>query len=277
LRQPGPFDLCRELRSGGRRLEDYLAGMSGGADFGGAAVVEDDLCGWGVHDDAGGGVGEAGDVDAGVGGEGSGENIEGDIDSGGAVVMDGDGDEPAGVVTFSGGKDAGFDVDNGEVGKAAVAKDPVGEEPAEILAAGLLKELFEADSLDGGIVGGEGLVAPFGEGLLEGLIAGDIAEHPPDGRSFAAIVELVGGGDEGLADGSRGGVGCLRRIEANFSDVERLHEVVESEDGGRAPLILLDPEKAHELGEAFVEPGLARVNPGVREGVGQSRTGAGGG
>ena len=73
-------------------LEDYFAGVGGGADFRGAAVVEDDFGGWSVHDDAGGGIGEAGDVDARVGGEGSGENVERDVDGGGTVVADGDGD-----------------------------------------------------------------------------------------------------------------------------------------------------------------------------------------
>ena len=138
------------LRGGG--LEDDFAGVGGGADFGGGAVVEDDFGGWGVHDDAGGGVGEAGDVDAGVGGEGSGEDGEGDVDGGGAVVADGDGDEPAGVVTFAGGDEAGLDVDDGEVGEAAVAEDPVGEEPAEVFAAGFFEELLEGDGLDGGVV-----------------------------------------------------------------------------------------------------------------------------
>ena len=37
-------------------MEDYFAGVGGGADFGGSAVVEDDFAWWGVHDDAGGGV-----------------------------------------------------------------------------------------------------------------------------------------------------------------------------------------------------------------------------
>jgi len=80
------------LGGGGCGLEDYFAGVGGGADFGGAAVVEDDFGGWGVHDDAGGRVREAGDVNAGVGGEGPGENVEGDVDGGSAVVADGDGD-----------------------------------------------------------------------------------------------------------------------------------------------------------------------------------------
>ena len=110
-------------------------------------------------------------------------------------------------MTFAGGHEAGFYVDDGEVGEAAIAEDPVGEEPAEIFAAGLFEELLEGYGLDGGVVGGEGLVAPFGEGLLEGFVAGDVAEHPPDGGGFAAVVELVGGGDEGLAGGSGGGVG----------------------------------------------------------------------
>jgi len=132
-------------------LEDYFAGVGGGADFGGAAVVEDDLGGWGVHDDAGGRVGESGDVDAGGGGEVSGEDGEGDVDGGGSIVVDGDGDEPAGVVTFAGGDLAGLDVGDGEVGEAAVAEDPVGEEPAEIFAAGLFEEFFEGDGLDGGV------------------------------------------------------------------------------------------------------------------------------
>lgn len=73
-------------------MENYRAGVGGGADFGGAAVVEDDLGGWRVHDDAGGGVGESGDADADGGGKVSGLDGEGDFDLGGGVVMDGDGD-----------------------------------------------------------------------------------------------------------------------------------------------------------------------------------------
>ncbi len=63
----------------------------------------------------------------------------------------------------------------------------------------------------------------------------------------------------------------------SFGDVEGLHEVGELEDGGGAALLLLDPEEAGELGEAFVEPGLAGVNPGVGEGVGEGGAGGGGG
>jgi len=200
-------------------LEDYFAGVGGGANFGGRAVVEDDFGGWGVDDDPGGGIGEAGDVDAGIGGEGSGEDVEGDVDAGGAFVADGDGDQPAGIVTFAGGDEAGLDVDDGEVGEAAIAEDPVGEEPAEILAAGFFQELLEGYGRDGGVGGSDGLVAEFGEGLLEGFVAGDTAEHPPDGGGFAAIVELVGGGDERFACRSGGGVGFLLGVEANFRDV----------------------------------------------------------
>ena len=39
-------------------------------------------------------------------------------------------------------------------------------------------------------------------------------------------------------------------------------------------MILLDPEEGGELGEAFVEPGLAGVDPGVGEGVGEGGGGA---
>ena len=124
---------------------------------------------------------------------------------------------------------------------------------------------------------GEGLGTPLGEGLLEGLVAGDAAEHPPDGGGFAAVVELVGGGDEGLAGGGGVGVGGLLGVEADFGDVEGLHEVGELEDGGGAALLLLDPEERGELGEAFVEPGLAGVDPGVGEGVGEGGAGGGGG
>ena len=258
-------------------MKDNFAGVGGSADFGSAAVVEDDFGGRGVHDDASGGVGEAGDVDAGIGGEGSGEDVQGNVDSGRAVVMYGNGDQPAGVVTFAGGDEAGLNVEDGEVGQAAIAEDPVREEPAKVFATGLFEELFEADGLDAGVVGGEGLVAPFDEGLLKGFVAGDVAEHPPDSGGFAAVVKLVGGGDEGLANGGGGGVRCLLGVKADLGDVERLHQVIELEDGGGAALILLDPDEAHELGEAFVEPGLAGVDPGVGEGVGEGWAGGGGG
>ena len=183
--------------------------------------------------------------------------------------MDRDGDEPAGVVTLTGGDEAGLYVGDGEVGEAAVAEDPVGEEPAQVFAAGFFEELLEGYGLDGGVVGGKGLVAGFGEGLLEGLVAGDRAEHPPDGGGFAAVVEFVGGGDEGLAGGGGAGVGFPLGFEAYFGDVEGLHKVVELENRGGAALVLLDPEKVGKLGEAFVEPGLAGVDPGVGEGVGE--------
>jgi len=216
-------------------------------------------------------------VDAGVGGEGSGEDVEGDVDGGGAFVADGDGDEPAGVVTLAGGNEAGLDVDDGKVGEAAIAEDPVGEEPAEIFAAGFFEELLEGYGRDGGVGGGDRLVAEFGEGLLEGFVADDAAEHPPDGGGFAAVVEFVGSGDERLADGGGGGVGFLLSFEAYLGDVERLHEVVELQDGGGAALILLNPEEGGELGEAFVEPGLAGLDPGLGEGVGEGGGGGPGG
>ncbi len=216
------------------------------------------------------------DEDALGGGEGAGRDGEGDFDGGCAVVVDGDGDEPAAVVAFAGGKLAGLDGGDGEVGEAAIAEDPIGEEPAEVLAGGFFEELFEADGLNRGVVVGEGLVAPVGERLLEGVIAGDGAEHPPDGGGFAAVVELIGGGDEGLAGGGRGGVGGLLGVEAGFGDVEGLDEVIELQEGGVASLDLLDPEEADELGEAFVEPGLAGLHPGVGERVGERGAGAGG-
>ena len=159
-------------------LGDDFVGVGGDADLWDGAVVEDDLGGWGFDDDAVGDVGEAGDADAFGGGEGSCvavEDGEGDVDGGRAGVVHGDGDEPAAVVTFAGGELAGLDADDGEVGEAAVAEDPVGEEPAEIFAGGFFEELFESDGLDGGVVVGEGLRTPGGESLLEGFVAGDAA------------------------------------------------------------------------------------------------------
>ena len=55
-------------------------------------------------------------------------------------------------MTFAGGDGAGFDVDDGEVGEAAIAENPVGEEPAQIFATGFFEELFEGYGLDGGVV-----------------------------------------------------------------------------------------------------------------------------
>jgi hypothetical protein len=180
-------------------------------------------------------------------------------------------------VTFAGGHETGLDVDDSEVGKAAVAEDPIGEEPGEVFATGFFEELLEGYGLDGGIGGSGRLVAEFGEGLLEGFVAGDAAEHPPDGGGFAAVVDLVGGGYEGLAGGGGGGVGFLLGVEAYLRNVERLHEVVELEDRGGAALILLYPKEAGELGETFVKPGLADVDPGVGERVGEGGGGAVGG
>jgi len=42
-------------------------------------------------------------------------------------------------------------------------------------------------------------------------------------------------------------------------------------------LILLNPEEGSELGEAFVEPGLAGLDPGVGQGVGEGGAGISGG
>ena len=112
--------------------------------------------------------------------------------------------------------------------------------------------------------------------MLQRLVAGDAAEHPPDSGGFAAVVELTGSGDEGFAGGGGVRVGGLLGVEAYLGDVERLHEVGELEDGGGATLLLLGPEEAGELGEAFVEPRLAGSNPGVGEGVGEGGCGAGG-
>ena len=112
--------------------------------------------------------------------------------------------------------------------------------------------------------------------MLEGFVAGDAAEHTPDGGGFAAVVELAGGGDEGLAGGGVGGVRFLLGVEAYFGDVEGLDEVVEGENGGGAAFGLFDPEEAGELGEAFVEPRLAGLDPGVGEGVGERGAGGGG-
>ncbi len=55
--------------------------------------------------------------------------------------------------------------------------------------------------------------------------------------------------------------GCMRLLRA--------------EDSGGAALILLDPEEGGELGQAFIEPGLAGVDPGVGEGVGEGGGGVG--
>ena len=222
--------------------KDDVAGVGCDAYLGRAAVVEDDLGGWGLDEDAVADVREAGNADAGGGGEGAGVDGERDFDGGGSGVVDGDGDEPAAVVTLAGGKLARLDGDDGEVGEATVAEDPVREEPAEIFATGLFEELFEGDGLNGGVIAGDGLDAPVGEGLLEGEIAGDAAKHPPDGGGLAAVVELVGGEDEGLADRGGGGVGCLFGIEAGFGDVEWLDEVVELQESGGAALFLLGPE-----------------------------------
>jgi len=177
-------------------------------------------------------------------------------------------------VTFAGGHEAGLHVDDGEVREATIAEDPIGEEPAEIFAAGFFEEFLKGYGLNGGVGGSGRLVAEFGEGLLQGFVADDAAEHPPDGGGFAAVVELVGGGDERLAGGSVGGVGLLLGVEAYLGDVEGLHEVIELEDGGRAALLLLDPEEGGELGETFVEPGLAGLDPGVGERVGHRGGGA---
>ncbi len=69
-----------------------------------------------------------------------------------------------------------------------------------------------------------------------------------------------------MAGGGGGSVGGLLGVEAGLGEIERLDEVVELQNGGGAALLLLGPEQADELCEAFVEPGLAGLNPGVGEG-----------
>jgi hypothetical protein len=102
-------------------LQNDVARVGRIADLRRAAVVEDDLRGWRFDQDAVGEVGEARNVDTGGGTESSGADDKRNFDGGGSGVVHGDGDEPSAVVTFARGKLAGLNVDDGEVGEAAVA------------------------------------------------------------------------------------------------------------------------------------------------------------
>ncbi len=181
------------------RFEGEVAGVEGGLLFGGGAVVELDLSGWCWKDVALGDGGEGGDAEAFDGFERAAAEDERDVSSGSTVVVDGDGDEPADVVTLASGELARFDRDDAEVGKAAVVEDPVAEEPCEVFAGGFFEEVLEADGLCVRAGVQEGLRAPGGERAGEGVFSDESSEHPEDGCGLAAEVEFGGGGDEGLA------------------------------------------------------------------------------
>ena len=185
--------------------EDEVAGVDAGLGLGNGAVVDFDLRGCAGEDDAGGAGGAAGDAKALSLGGGGGADGYGDVGCGVAVVANHHGDQPAGGEAAGGVDLAGSDAFDGEVGQAAIAIDPVREEPAEIFVGGLLEGALEA----GGVGVELGIEAVGFEGLLEGVVTDEGAELPPDGGGFGAVEEVAGGGDETGASGADGwdGVG----------------------------------------------------------------------
>ena len=114
--------------------------MGGGAEFGGGAVVHFDVVRGALEEDADAGAGVGGDAEAfcdlGVacGGSAGGANGDGDFGDGIALVRDFNGNEIASELGFAIAFGAGGDMGDGEVRQAAVAVDPVAEEPREFPA-----------------------------------------------------------------------------------------------------------------------------------------------
>ena len=186
--------------------------------------------------------------------------MTGHLGCGVAVVAYLDGDEPSGGQAGARGELAGGDADNGEVGQAAVAVDPVVEEPVEVL----VRDFFQR-ALEAGGVAVEACVEAVGlQGLLEGVVADDGAEHPPDGGGLGAVEDVSGGGDQAGACGADGGVWVFR-----FGEGERAGGVLQFGQRGGAASGALGPEEREELGESLVDPGMGGVNPDVSEGVGE--------
>ena len=243
--------------------EGELAGVNTGLGLWDAAVVDLDLLRFGGEDEASGGCGPARNAQSlGVGGCG-GADGDGDFGCGVTVVAYLDGDHPTCGQTGARGEWAGGDVGDTEVGQAAVAVDPVVEEPVEIFVGGSFECVLQA----GGIAVELSLEAVCLQGLLERVVADDGAEHPPDGRGLGAVEDLAGGVGEA---GARDAVGlCCVAGRLGFDEREGAGGILQIGEGGGAARGSLGPEQTEELGQALVDPGVSGLDPGVGEGVGE--------
>ncbi len=150
---------------------------------------------------------------------------DGDGHFGGGVTRVGhvDGDQ-IGAAGRSGGKDA---VD-GEVGQSLVGVDPVGEEPGGVVVGGVLLQEFGQRA---GLSRGCGIAGAERGG--EGVVAGDVAEHPEDVGGLGAVVD----GGDGLRErdaGAVAGAGGLDEGEGGAVGLKQAESLI-------AALLFFDP------------------------------------
>jgi hypothetical protein len=231
--------------------------VDAGLSFGDGAVIDLDFDGLAKDQEALGSFAAGGDEEALGDGVFSGADGDGDFCGGESVVGDVDGDEPVAGLLWC-GEDAG----DGEVGQSLVGVDPVGEEPGEVAAgSGLLQEFLKGAGagiaavaeaeVGGGIIGAEG--------GGECGVASDGAEHPEDIGGFGSVVDGGDGLGEWLAHALAGTL-WLGEGESGTGGFKGFESLV-------ATALFLDPEGAHEVGDAFREPGAGGFHPGVGDGV----------
>ena len=85
------------------------------------------------------------------------------------------------------------------------------------------------------------------QGGREGLLAGQIAEHPQNIGGLGAVVDGRDGLRQGLT-GAFAGAGGLGQGQSCAAGLELAQ-------GGGAPLLLFHPKSSHEGGHTLVEPG----------------------
>ena len=179
--------------------KNELAGVDASLRLGHAAVVDFDLVGVAGEDDARRDSCLAGDAQPlSLSGGPSADGYR-NFCFGVAIVAYDDGDQPPVGKAGAAHKLAGGDAFDAEVGEAAVAIDPVVEEPVQIL----VRELFQRMLHAGGVVVELRGEAVGLERLLQRVIAEDGAEHPPDCGGLGAVEDVAGCG--GQAQGVRAG------------------------------------------------------------------------
>ncbi len=112
--------------------------------LGDSAVVDLDLLRYSFKENAGGDGGVGSDVDSLGGGEGAGADRDGNIDGHLAGVVDLYGDQRADALAVTSRHVSRGDIDDGEVGEAAVVVDPVVEDAGQVFAGGGFEDALKA-------------------------------------------------------------------------------------------------------------------------------------
>ena len=91
----------------------------------------------------------------------------------------------------------------------------------------------------------------------ERIVADQVAEHPQNVRGLGAVVDGRGGASEGLT--------CTFAGAGGFNERQRLAAGLKRAESLIAVVLMVVPERAHEVGRAFVEPvGLGAIQAWVR-------------